>query len=114
MFDIPRISFVKSLSCFLLLLLVSLRGASLRAAEPYQEKVLPFVKTYCVRCHNTKTARGELDLTLFTSTAKVAEDFRHWETVVAFLKKKEMPPAKAKQPPATIVPRSLPHLSKFS
>ena len=57
MFDIPRISFVKSLSCFLLLLLVSLRGASLRAAEPYQEKVLPFLKTYCVRCHNAKTSQ---------------------------------------------------------
>ncbi|HTU23395.1 MAG TPA: DUF1587 domain-containing protein, partial [Gemmataceae bacterium] len=89
-------------SCSLLLALVPLSSADLRAAEPFQDTVLPFVKTYCVRCHNAKTARGELDLARFTSMAKVIEDFRHWENVVAFLKKEEMPPAKAKQPPAAV------------
>jgi hypothetical protein len=49
-----------------------------------------------------KKASGELDLTRFTSTAKVIENFRHWENVVALLKKEEMPPAKAKQPPAAM------------
>jgi hypothetical protein len=87
---------------YVLFLLVSLNGSLLRAEQPFQEKVLPFVQTYCVRCHNAKTARGELDLTRFTSTATVLEDFRHWETVVSFLKKEEMPPAKAKQPPAAL------------
>ena len=80
MFDIPRISFVKSLSCFLLLLLVSLRGASLRAAEPFQDQVLPFLSTYCIKCHNKEKTSGELDLTRFTSAEKLTEDFRQWET----------------------------------
>jgi hypothetical protein len=82
---------------------VVLLGASgLPAADPFQEKALPFLGTYCVRCHNPKTASGDLDLTRFTSTAKVLEDFRQWEQVLAFLKKEEMPPAKAKQPPAAL------------
>jgi hypothetical protein len=81
-------------------LLVFLGGSGLRAADSFQEKALPFLGTYCVRCHNRKTASGDLDLTKFTSTAKVLEDFRQWEQVLAFLKKEEMPPAKAKQPPA--------------
>jgi hypothetical protein len=83
--------------------LLALLGApGLRAADVYQDKVLPFLNTYCVRCHNAKRASGELNLTRFTSSAKLLDDFRQWEHVVAFLKKGEMPPAKAKQPPAAV------------
>src|SRR5438477_266968 len=70
------------------------------AADPYQDKVLPFLSTYCHRCHNANTKSGELDLTRFDNAAKLVEDFRQWEHVVTFLKKGEMPPAKAKQPSA--------------
>ncbi len=87
---------------FSLLLLAPLSGSRSQAADSFQDKVLPFLNTYCVRCHNAKTTSGELDLTRFTSTAKVIEDFRQWEHVVTFLKKEEMPPAKAKQPPAAL------------
>jgi hypothetical protein len=69
-----------------------------RAADPYQDQVLPFLNSYCVQCHNAKKASGELDLTRFTSTDRIFEDFRQWEHVLTFLKKEEMPPAKAKQP----------------
>lgn len=78
--------------------LVLLGGPALWATDPFQEDVLPFLNTYCIKCHSAKTASGELDLTRFTSTAKVVEDFRQWDLVIAFLKKEEMPPAKAKQP----------------
>ena len=73
-----------------------------RAADPYRDKVVPFLAAYCFRCHDAKTKRGELDLTRFTTAAKVAEDFRQWEHVLTFLKKGEMPPAKAQQPPAVL------------
>jgi len=74
--------------------------ADLRAAEPFQEKVVPFLNTYCVRCHNDNEKKGELDLKRFNSAEKLFEDFRQWEHVLTFLRKEEMPPAKAKQPPA--------------
>jgi len=78
-------------------------GASdARAADPYQDKVLPFLNTYCVSCHSKQKTSGDLDLTRFTSAAKIIEDFRQWEHVVTFLKKEEMPPAKSKQPSAEL------------
>ena len=74
----------------------------LRAADPYQDKVVPFLNTYCVQCHSKQKPSGDLDLTKFTTSAKIIEDFRQWEHVVTFLKKEEMPPAKAKQPSAEL------------
>src|SRR5262245_9373139 len=69
-----------------------------RLADPYRDKVLPFLKEYCVQCHKADKKSGELDLTRFDTSAKLLDDFRQWEHVVTFLKKEEMPPAKAKQP----------------
>jgi len=89
-------------SRLLLLLPVLLTASDVCAADPFQEKVRPFLDTYCVRCHDAKTKRGELDLTKFTTSAKILDDFRQWEHVITFLKKEEMPPAKAKQPSAEL------------
>lgn len=72
------------------------------AADPFQTRVVPFLNAYCVRCHNAKTKSGELDLTRFRTVAQVGEDFRQWDHVLTFLKKEEMPPAKAKQPAADL------------
>ncbi|GDY08069.1 hypothetical protein LBMAG52_15550 [Planctomycetia bacterium] len=81
------------------LLLMSLHiGLDVDAAEPFQDTVLPFVKTYCVECHNAKKTEGELDLTRYSSAEKVAADYRKWEHVVTFVTKEEMPPPDAKQP----------------
>jgi len=68
------------------------------AADPFVEKVVPFLKSYCVQCHNEKRSEGELNLVQFSSSAMVAEHFRQWEHIITFLKKEEMPPAKSKQP----------------
>src|SRR5271154_6501346 len=66
----------------------------------FRDKVAPFMKAYCFRCHNQKTAEGLLNLTRYTSSALIARDFRQWEHVVTFLKEEKMPPEEAKQPPA--------------
>lgn len=82
------------------LLLLATPGA--RAADPYRDKVVPFLNAYCVQCHNADKKGGELDLARFDTAAKLLGDFRQWEHVVTFLKKGEMPPAKAKQPSAEL------------
>lgn len=81
---------------------VMLQGgeARSRGADPFQDKILPFLNTYCLECHNEKKKNGELDLKRFTSASKMLEDFRQWEHVVTFVKKEEMPPAKSTQPTA--------------
>ena len=76
--------------------------AGAQAADPFQDQIGPFVKAYCAKCHNETTTEGALDLTKYTSTAMLAEDYRQWEHVVTFLKKEEMPPAEAKQPSAEL------------
>ena len=94
-----------SLACVLLrllpfgLLTTLLFDAKLaEAAEPFRDTVLPFVKSYCIECHNQKTTEGELDLTRYSSAEAVAKDYRKWEHVVTFVTKEEMPPPDAKQP----------------
>ena len=84
-----------SVGVLLTLLFGGLRAV---AAEPFRETVLPFVKSYCVECHNSKTTEGELDLTRYSSAEQVATDYRKWEHVVTFVTKEEMPPPDAKQP----------------
>src|SRR5579872_2528833 len=40
------------------------------------EKVAPFMKAYCFKCHNEKTSEGLLNLTKYTSSSLIARDFR--------------------------------------
>ncbi|TXT23298.1 MAG: hypothetical protein FD138_3290, partial [Planctomycetota bacterium] len=82
-----------------LILVLSLFGeSSVNAADSFHETVLPFVKTYCVECHNQKKPEGQLDLTRYETAQAVAADYRKWEHVVTFVTREEMPPPDAKQP----------------
>lgn len=85
------------LSSFVLLAVACPRA---HGDDPFGEKVAPFMKAYCFRCHNQKTAEGLLNLTRYTSSALIARDFRQWEHVVTFLKEEKMPPEEGKQPAA--------------
>ncbi|MGE0606179.1 MAG: DUF1592 domain-containing protein [Pirellulales bacterium] len=88
-------SYLKWFACSLLAVGAA---ASARAEDAFQQQVMPFVATYCVECHNSKTASAELDLTRYTSAAALSEHFRQWEHVLAFVRKEEMPPTEARQP----------------
>jgi len=81
-----------------LVILFFIGNQPLRAADTFEDKVVPFLKTYCVECHNQKRKSAELDLTRYDSTSKLIQDFKQWEHVVTFTRKEEMPPSKAKQP----------------
>jgi hypothetical protein len=82
----------------LLLTILPVLDASARAAEPFADKIRPFLTSYCLDCHGEKKAEAELNLARYTSTTMLADDFRQWEHVVTFLKSGEMPPETAKQP----------------
>ncbi|MBA4065738.1 MAG: hypothetical protein C0501_18870 [Isosphaera sp.] len=97
---VPPVRSASAVARPFLVALVLLGASGARAADPFQDKVVPFLNTYCVQCHTRQKPSGDLDLTKFTSSAKLLEDFRQWEHVVTFLRKEEMPPAKAKQPTA--------------
>lgn len=82
--------------------LVVVSPAPLAAADPFQERIRPFLTEYCLGCHNKDVKKGDLDLARFDAVGKLANDFRQWEHVVTFLRKQEMPPAKSKQPTAEL------------
>ncbi len=66
----------------------------------FREKVRPFLETYCLGCHSGETAKGDLDLGVFTTAASVRADLAHWELVRDQLLDQTMPPAKAKRHPS--------------
>ncbi|MDB5290682.1 MAG: hypothetical protein JWL69_1923, partial [Phycisphaerales bacterium] len=99
---------------FIFLLVASaVRGAG--APDPaaaqldrgFRETVRPFVETYCISCHDHDTAKGDLDLSIYSSTETAAKDYRRWELVAERLGAKEMPPRKAKQHPAPALSRQV-------
>lgn len=67
-------------------------------ADDFGEKIAPFTKAYCVKCHNSQEAKGDLNLSRYERTDQLVADFRHWKNVVEFIRGGEMPPDDARQP----------------
>ena len=99
-----------SLSCLAIaaLALAGLPGVPASGAEPasredldrmFQSTLLPFLQTYCHDCHGNGKTEGMLDLSGYSSLAKVAAGHQAWATVLERLEAKEMPPEGAPQQP---------------
>lgn len=67
-------------------------------ADTFTQQVQPYIRKYCVECHNAEETKGELDLTLFQTPADVIGNFRRWNTIVEFIEAGEMPPEESQQP----------------
>jgi hypothetical protein len=78
---------------------LSIADRAASAADPFRERIVPFVKTYCADCHNAQVTEAELNLVKYESAEMAAEDFRQWEHVITFVHRDEMPPKSAKQHP---------------
>lgn len=92
-----RVSFRSSLLIFTVLAV--LHGPTVHA-DDFEKIVQPYIRQYCLDCHNATEARGELDFTQFNSPRDVIDSFRRWSAVVEFVSSGEMPPADAPQPSA--------------
>ncbi len=93
----PRIAWLQAVLPFVVLV-----SGVTRADDDFRQRVIPFVKEYCVQCHNEERSEGELNLARHTTIDAFSEHFRPWEHVITFLEKKEMPPEQAKQPTAKL------------
>jgi len=65
-------------------------------AKGYETTVRPLLKSYCLSCHSTKKAKGDLDLERMKSLTEVRRDPRIWQKVLFMLENGEMPPKKGK------------------
>ncbi len=79
------------------LLSASLCGASELESE-FQREIRPILQNYCLDCHSTKSAKGDLDLERFTSLSIVLGESSVWQQVVEQVELGEMPPNDKKQP----------------
>ncbi|MEQ1826384.1 MAG: DUF1592 domain-containing protein [Pirellula sp.] len=91
---------MKAVIAFLLVLIVasSQRILAEEIADPYRDKVQPYVKKYCAQCHHGEKAKGDLDLTRFADSNDVIANFRRWNNILEFIRGGEMPPKDALQP----------------
>ncbi|HEV7869175.1 MAG TPA: DUF1592 domain-containing protein [Chthoniobacteraceae bacterium] len=62
--------------------------------------VQPFLENYCLRCHDSDKAEGDLDLSRYESLESVVADDPHWASVLERLEVGDMPPAKARKKPS--------------
>ncbi|MDB6037922.1 MAG: hypothetical protein JWM99_1763 [Verrucomicrobiales bacterium] len=97
-----RIPLILAIACFAILSARKSAGADRAETDlkrRFEATVQPFVATYCISCHGKDKAKGDLDLSPFTSMEAVAKDYEHWGLVLDKLQMGEMPPEKAKKHP---------------
>lgn len=68
------------------------------AMQSFKTKVQPFVKKYCVDCHNTRP-EAQLNLESALRNPESAASFRLWKKAVASVKVLDMPPEDASELP---------------
>jgi hypothetical protein len=75
--------------------------AALRAdaKKTFKEKVDPFVKTYCKRCHGGGRAKANVNLEVDLKAPGRGAAFLHWKKAVANVKVHDMPPEDASKQP---------------
>lgn len=64
----------------------------------YDSNILPLIKEFCVECHSTRKAKGELDLERFFSFEAALQEPAVWEKVAEQLSLGAMPPEEDPQP----------------
>ncbi|MDA7756921.1 DUF1592 domain-containing protein [Opitutales bacterium] len=62
------------------------------------QSIEPFFENYCFDCHDTDTAKADLDLEGLTRSIVDVADAQNWQDILDQLNSGEMPPKKKKQP----------------
>lgn len=80
---------------------VSADEAALRidAKETFKNKVQPFVKKYCTKCHGGGRAKANISFEVALKAPGRGSAFLHWKKAVANVKVQDMPPEDASKQP---------------
>jgi hypothetical protein len=73
-------------------------GANKADDKTFETKITPFLKKYCLDCHNGNKAAGGLTLEGYQSEAHARKDRKTWASVEHVLSANMMPPKKKAQP----------------
>ncbi|MFZ4794470.1 MAG: DUF1592 domain-containing protein [Blastocatellia bacterium] len=69
-------------------------------ADPFRDKLVPFLSENCYGCHNEKKAAGGLNLEQYRDEAAIFAHRDTWESVLQRMDSGEMPPKGAPRPEA--------------
>jgi hypothetical protein len=72
-------------------------AADAAIAQRYDRDIRPLLKEYCLGCHSTEKAKGELDLERFTSLSHIIKQPKVWQGVLDQVSLGEMPPSEKPQ-----------------
>ncbi len=64
----------------------------------FASSIVPFLEDYCVSCHGTDSAEGQVVLDRFTTSANVQTEYELWEKIVRLVNEHQMPPVEESQP----------------
>lgn len=78
---------------------VGAEPASEQLNRRFADEDQPFLKAYCLDCHNKEKQEAKLDLSGYTSPLTVVKNPETWEEILVRLKAKEMPPKDAPRLP---------------
>jgi hypothetical protein len=69
------------------------------AEEPisYEKDIRPILQDECIKCHNTNTAKGGINIDNYKEQARVIERGSFWLEVLGVIKDRSMPPKTEKQ-----------------
>jgi len=67
-------------------------------ARHFTEKIHPFLKTYCLTCHNDTKMSGGMSLEKFKDQAAAMKDRKIWGAAADVVRMREMPPKGKPQP----------------
>jgi hypothetical protein len=68
------------------------------SAKEFEEKILPLVAKFCVKCHGPEKKKGDLDFTEFKAQDQALARVEVWQKAVERVNAFEMPPEKNPQP----------------
>jgi hypothetical protein len=86
-----------------LLLSLLLLTIATQAAAPSRAEIEPFLRDYCLRCHNAEKKKGDLRLDNLSADFNDLLVAQKWDEVMLRINSGEMPPKDEKQPPAAAV-----------
>ncbi len=85
-------------------LVAGVKGQAEQASDVFNEKLQPFVKTYCADCHNDDEPEAGINFAEYATEASMlkGKGRKSWEKILAMLEIGAMPPADMEQPPAEL------------
>ncbi|HRX78206.1 MAG TPA: DUF1592 domain-containing protein [Pirellulaceae bacterium] len=102
-----RLCVVDAIASLVILFSLAVSGSSAEQTsfaelqKSYGEQTGQVLGQYCLDCHSTAKAEGELDLERFATLADVRRDPKAWQKVAEMLDNGEMPPEDSEQPTET-------------